>query len=633
LCGLCGIVSLNAEPLRQPERIHDGLRAIAHRGPDHQGVYIQNHIALAHARLSVIDLTEQANQPLFSEDGSSVIIHNGEIFNFKQRRTELQALGLHFSTGSDTEVILQAYRLRGKEAFAGLDGFFATFIHDRTGDTWVMARDPAGVKPLYYTTESGMLYFSSEMKGLLAMGIKRRPDMDSLFSYLQLSYIPQPWTAIEGVRQLRRGHCLVPDGAGNVKEIAYRDIETEETGRLQSGPVEGQHVSRFRELLGKAVEKRLISDVPAGAFLSGGLDSAAVVAEAARLQPGFRTFTIGFREHPRYDESPFAEQLAKQFHTEHTTIQLREEDMLEVLPAVLGQFDEPFGDSSAIAVYLLSREVRKHVKVALSGDGGDELLGGYNKHKAEWLVRKLPRFPRLLKPLSFAALASGNRHSAGGNFFRQMNRLLEGGSMEAAARYWHWASFMPETAAGTLLQSTVSLKAYPGRKAFLLEPIRKNPHDMNQVLSLDREIVLQGDMLVKADRMSMAHALEIRSPFLDHDLLAFCGMLPARYKVNAGSGKLILREAYRNVLPAGILYRRKQGFEVPLYAWLNGPLKKPYLDKYFADAFIRNQGIFKPEAIRALLTKLASTRPGDAAMQVWILLVLQVWWDHYIAAS
>ncbi len=632
MCGLCGIVSLNREPLRQPERIHNGLKAIAHRGPDHQGVIIRDTIALAHARLSVIDLSEGANQPLQSEDGKTVIIHNGEIFNFKQLRTGLQSRGVRFTTGSDTEVILHAYLHRGREAFADFDGFFATFIYDQTCDTWVLARDPGGVKPLYYTISDGLLLFSSEMKGLLAMGVARSPDMDSLFSYLQLSYIPQPWTAIQGVRQLRRGHCLVPDGEGKVKEIPYGKIEASAEEQLPSGAGANQHAGHFRELLGKAVEKRLISDVPAGAFLSGGLDSAAVVAEASRLQAGFSTYTIGFRDHPRYDESRFAEQLARHFQTKHTTIQLREEDMLDVVPAVLEQLDEPFGDSSAIAVFILSREVRKHVKVALSGDGGDELLGGYNKHKAEWLVRQLPLLPGLLKHLPFTSI-QGNRHKGGGNFFRQLKRLLEGGSMEASARYWHWASFIPEAAASAWLHPDISLPRYHGRKASLLESIRRNPNDMNQVLSLDREIVLQGDMLVKADRMSMAHALEIRSPFLDRDLLSFCEMLPARYKVNVGSGKLILREAYRSILPADTLYRRKQGFEVPLYSWLNGPLKQPYLDKYFADDFVRAQGVFKPEAIRTLLSRLASSRPGDAAMQVWILLVFQYWWEHYISSS
>ncbi|MHC1707047.1 MAG: asparagine synthase (glutamine-hydrolyzing) [Bacteroidales bacterium] len=631
MCGLSGIIALKTEGLPFLEKISASLESIIHRGPDHQSIHRGNNFAVCHARLSILDLSAAAHQPFFSRDKRAFLLHNGEIFNYRILRDELQAKGEVFTSQSDTEVIEKCFLTSGVSAFEKLDGFFATVIAEPEKHCWHLARDPYGVKPLYYYSDDKIFAFSSEMQGLLALGIERQPDWDSIFTYFQLNYIPQPWTALKNVRQVRPGHCLrVDTETSTVEEISYYPSHESESFKTNTYR-EGNELKTFEHLFGESVKKRMIADVPVGAFLSGGLDSTAVVSVAAALHPNLETFSIGFTDDPYYNETRYAEEVARIFKTEHQTLSMKTSDMLDVIPGVLEHCSEPFGDSSAIAVYLLSQKVGEKIKVALSGDGSDELLGGYNKHRAEVLFTKYEavfRSMSFLKPLS-AALPQG-RHKRSLNTLRKFNRLLDVNNLSPEERYWHWCSFMPESEVKELVVFEKLLTAYAGRKKELLKGLGTNEYELNNLLSTDLRLVLQSDMLVKADRMSMANALEVRSPFLDHELVRFCSSLPVKWKIRGNTSKYILREFLKGKVPDHIIHRKKQGFEVPLHRWLTGELKETYLKELFHEDFIQQQSIFEPRSIRNLLKRLNSGNPGDTAMQVWGLLVFQYWWKKYL---
>ncbi|MCX6270407.1 MAG: asparagine synthase (glutamine-hydrolyzing) [Bacteroidetes bacterium] len=632
MCGFAGIIAFNYNGRLRLDRISAALDAVAHRGPDYRQVYKQNDFAVGHARLSIIDLSQKANQPFFAEDGRSFIIHNGEIFNFSSLSATLIAGGQKIRTHSDTEVVLQNVLQNGPSAFSTLDGFFASAIFDASKKCWYLARDPMGVKPFYYSLNEDFLAFSSEMKGLLAFGIRKEPDWDSLFMYFQLNYIPQPWTAFRNVHQVKPGHYLrVTENKADITEIPFTALPFDQPDEKKrpAGDVTGE----FKKLFSSAVEKRLTADVPVGAFLSGGIDSSAVVAMASTFTRHLKTFSIGFSDDAFYDESRYAEKVARQFGTDHTAISLTTNDMLDVIPEILRNTDEPFGDSSALAVYVLSREVRRKMKVVLSGDGGDELLGGYNKYLAEWRIRHNPLVSNifsLLRPL-FARL-SQDRHTTIGNRIRQGERFATAAGQPAWDRYWTWCCWHQSAEVRDYFSDAGKLIEYDQRKLLLTSKIREFPGDLNQVLFSDMALVLLSDMLVKIDRMPMAHALEVRSPFLDHELIRFCSSLPAGYKVKRKSSKILLKEAMKGILPGEIINRPKRGFEVPLYRWLNGELKDSLVNDLFKPDYIKQQGIFNSEGISRLLARLFSGKPGDAAIQVWGLMVFQQWWKNHMEA-
>lgn len=631
MCGLSGIIAFSAAGYPNLERISESLQSVSHRGPDFQAIHRGENFAVAHARLSILDLSPAAHQPFFDENRLNFILHNGEIFNFPKLRQELQAEGTTFNSDSDTEVILKHFAVNGASCFSRLDGFFATVIYDADRQCWYLGRDPYGVKPLYYYSDENIFAFSSELQGLTALGITRQPDWDSLFAYFQLSYIPQPWTALQNVRQVRPGYYIKVDTLHKtVEEVRYCTYPEKDVSE-GIAISKGKEVDMFNELFYQAVEKRLISDVPLGAFLSGGLDSTAVVAAASGMTRGLKTYSIGFSDDPYYDESRYAEEVARLFRTDHHTIHMSTGDMLEVIPEVLDHFGEPFGDSSAIAVYLLSREVGKEIRVALSGDGGDEVLGGYNKHLAEsMLIRNSALFQSVSVFHPILSSAPQGRHNYLSNKTRQLERFLQGAALSPADRYWQWCCFKPEEEVRKMITISHKLGEFEERRARILRNISLYPNDLNKVLSTDLQLVLPGDMLVKTDRMSMAHALEIRSPFLDHALIQYCSALPASWKVKGRTGKVLLRKSLEHKIPDHILNRPKQGFEVPLQRWLNGALKESLLKPLLNNEYLINQAIFDPEEIKILLKKLACTNPGDSPMQVWAILVFQHWWKKYI---
>jgi asparagine synthase (glutamine-hydrolysing) len=629
MCGICGIYSFNG-PLEQPATlINSALETLKKRGPEVQANYCRSHVALGHSRLSIIDTSEAANQPFWDETGENVIIYNGEIYNFSQLRKRLMDKGVSFRTQSDTEVLLKWIIENGPAGIDDLQGFFAFAIFNKKDGSLLIARDRFGIKPLLYHSDGQKLLFASEMKALLRLGIPKVIDYSSLQIYFQLNYIPGPWSIYENVLKLMPGHYMKIDG-GHVETINYYSIPTALLPEYKTISYE-KAISILHEKLEAAVAKRLVSDVPLGAFLSGGIDSSIIVALAAKHVDRLKTFSIGFKDEPMFDETHYARSVAKMHRTEHTEFALTTNDLLDCLYDVLDYTDEPFADSSALAVYILSRQTRSKVTVALSGDGADEMFAGYNKHMAEFRARKGGMVSQLLKYLHPGlALLPKSRHSNLGNTIRKLHRFGEGMILTTDNRYWRWASFSNENYPQQLLLKNTNQDEYLSRKNELLKYINSAGNDsLNDVLMNDMHLVLTNDMLTKVDMMSMANSLEVRVPFLDHDLVDFVFSLPENFKIDHASRKKILRDTFRNVLPAELYHRPKQGFEVPLLKWFRSELKETILNKWLSDEFIIEQKIFNPKVINNLKKKLFSPNPADIHAQIWSIIVFQHWHEQY----
>ncbi len=603
---------------------------LSRRGPDHGAVWGDERVGLGHRRLAIIDTSSAANQPMWDPSGRYAIVYNGEIYNFRELRSVLAARGAPLRTQSDSEVVLHLYMEEGPRMLERLNGFFAFAVYDRAASALFLARDRFGIKPLYLYHDDDVLIFASEMKAMLSFPIPRRLDEVSLFQYLQLSYVPAPATMLRGVRKLEPGRYLLVQN-GQVSEHTYYSVPS--PARESEGdpyPVAQRELARRLE---SSVEKQLVSDVPLGAFLSGGLDSTIVTALAARHKADLETFSIGFPDQPLYDESADAAAAAKALGVRHTVFPVTDDDLFQHLFDVLDYTDEPFADSSALAVYILSRHVKRAVTVALSGDGADEVFGGYNKHYAEVLARR----SRVRAGLVRAAAPlwrrlPRSRETAWGDAVRRFDRFARRAALPAPARYWRWCAFTDEervTAAfSPRLRWVGESSEYAARKDEVTRWI--DGHGINDVLYADVRTVLPDDMLRKVDSMSMANGLEVRVPFLDHDVVDYAFSLPSHYKIHGHTRKRILRDAFRTVVPAATLRKRKHGFEVPLMKWFRTHLRSLIRDQLLHRDLVEQQGIFDPAAIEALLAQLDSEHPGDIAPQVWSLVVFQHWWKRYM---
>ncbi|MFN2394876.1 MAG: asparagine synthase (glutamine-hydrolyzing) [Bacteroidales bacterium] len=629
MCGICGIYSFNG-PLEQPAPlINSALETLKKRGPEVQAHYCRSHVALGHSRLSIIDTSEAANQPFWDEAEENVIIFNGEIYNFRQLRKRLMNKGVSFRTQSDTEVLLKWINEKGPEGINDLEGFFAFAIFSIKDGSLLLARDRYGIKPLLYHFDGQKLLFASEMKAMLKLGIPKVLDYNSLRVYFQLNYIPGPWSVYENVLKLMPGHYV---------HIRNSEIKTLRYYSIPESPLpEYKNISRVNaqkllyEKLEAAVVKRLVSDVPLGAFLSGGIDSSIIVALASKHVKNLQTFSIGFKDEPMFDETRYARSVAEMHKTDHTEFSLTTNDLLECLYDVLDYTDEPFADSSALAVYILSRETKNRVTVALSGDGADEMFAGYNKHMAEWKARQGGLAAKALRYMHPAlAVFPSSRQSGPGNKIRQLHRFGKGMGLDSVDRYWRWAAFTDENYPEQLLLSGNEKDEYLSRKKELTRFIRSDGN-VNEVLLNDMHLVLTNDMLTKVDMMSMANSLEVRVPFLDHDLVDFVFSLPENFKIDHASRKKILRDTFRHNLPAELYQRPKQGFEVPLLKWFRSELKETILNKWLSDEFIFEQKIFNPKVINNLKRKLFSSNPADIHAQIWSIIVFQHWYEQYHA--
>ncbi len=625
MCGITGIVSFNESGASYLNKIEDSLATLNKRGPDDSGIYKYKNTALGHSRLSIIDISNAAAQPFTDPTGRYTIVLNGEFFNFKEHRKALENKGISFKSHGDTEVLLHLYIQEGPKCLEKVNGFFSFAIFDKKEESLFIARDRMGIKPLLYFQDDDKFIFASEMKALLAYKIPKEIDNVSLLTYLQLNYIPAPYSIFKKVKKILPG-TYVQIKSSIVASHTYYEIPVQEN--KSSGLTYSEAQKKMKEVLEESVKLRLLSDVPLGAFLSGGIDSSIIVALASRHTLNLNTFSIGFKDEPLFDETYYAELVAKKHKTNHTTFSLTNEDLFSNLHDVLDYMDEPFADSSALAVYILSKQTRKHVKVALSGDGADEMFAGYTKHNAEYQVRKGGLVADLLKQsLPLWRYLPKSRNSQWGNKIRQFKKFGEGMKLSSRERYWRWAGFIDDTSSKKMLNKTVenNLQEFEIRKSSILKNIREEG-DMNDVLYTDMKLVLQNDMLTKVDMMSMANGLEVRVPFLDYHVVNFAFSLPVEYKIDQGMQKKILKDAFRSDLPDELYHRGKKGFEVPLLKWFRTELKSLITDDLLSDQFIENQAIFNVEAVRELKVKLFSNNIDEAVAQVWGLIVFQYWW-------
>lgn len=564
-----------------------------------------------------------------SADRRYTIIFNGEIFNFRSLRETLSALGHTFQSSSDTEVLLKLYITYGEKCLPMLNGFFALAIYDAAEDQLFIARDRYGIKPLYYFFDNQKFVFGSELTAVQKNLPPATIDTTALGLFLQLTYIPEPYSIYRGIRKLESGHFII------LRSVqAKLTMQQQQWYELPLSTEYGAH--QYREVcellyskMNSAVERRLISDVPLGCFLSGGVDSSIIAALASRHTPQLHTYSIGFKNDAYFDETAYSERVARHCGTRHTAFLLDDDAFTTALPAFQQYMDEPFADSSALAVYILSRETRKHVTVSLSGDGSDELFAGYNKHRGEYKIRQLgPAKYMIQLAAQLLRRQQGSRNSAAGNFIRQLHRLAEGVNAPLPERYWKWCTINRVAGVLSLLREPFApTLAHLQQAQHELTLQLENSSDFNAVLRNDVKMLLPGDMLRKADLMSMANSLEVRVPFLDYEVVDLAFRMPASFKIDGSAQKKILRDTFGTLLPPDIFTRKKQGFEVPLASIYRGKFKQQ-IDVLLSPAALQAQGIFREEAVAKLLQRVYSGQPGEANTQLWTLLTFQFWWHH-----
>ena len=633
MCGIVGVYAFKKEVTNFNTHIEQAINLLSKRGPDSHGQFIHRQVGLGHARLSIIDTSDFASQPMHDITGRYVIVYNGEIYNFKELRLHLTKKDVKFNSDSDTEVLLNLYIEEGPDFLEMVNGFFAFAIYDKIENTLFIARDRLGIKPLLIYQDEEKIILASEMKAIMAFPIIKTLDFSSLHFYLQLNYIPAPSTVFKHVKKVKAGSYLIIK-ENNITENTFYTIP-KPISHAVNVPTYSQAKIKLHEMLEGSVKKRLISDVPLGAFLSGGIDSSIIVALASRFTNKLNTFSIGYADEPYFDETKYAHLVSKKFNTNHTTFSLTNSDLYKHLFDILDYIDEPFGDSSAIAVYILSKHTRQKVTVALSGDGADELLAGYNKHLAEYKARKnniLNWIIKLNQPL--LNYLPKSRNTSIGNLFRQLHRFAEGLSLSHSDRYWRWCAFVNEDDSLKMFNHTVrnsqfNTLDYLDRKKDILKYLNET-ESLNDNLYADVHLVLQNDMLTKVDMMSMANSLEVRVPFLDHELVEYLFQLPVDYKIGKGFRKKILKDTFKEILPHELYSRPKHGFEVPLLKWFRNELKDLIDKDLLSDKFIEEQGIFDVGRIQFLKNKLFSNNPEEVHAQIWGLIVFQYWWKKYI---
>jgi asparagine synthase (glutamine-hydrolysing) len=627
MCGICGFFQTETVADRRVLEVMN--QQIFHRGPDDEGIYFHKGVGLAARRLSIIDLVT-GHQPLSSHSENSWIAFNGEVYNFQELRGDLEARGFRFRTRTDTEVVVNMYEAFGTDFVRKLRGMFAIGIHDRKRKRLVLARDHVGIKPLYYCLhpKTGNLIFASEIKSILKYpGVPRELDERALDLFMTLEYIPAPFSIFRHIRKLPAGHILTYE-KGNLSIRKYWEVESRES---TSGFNELKE--QFSELLSESVKMRMISDVPLGAFLSGGIDSSAIVSAMSSISPvPIKTFSIGF-EDKSYSELKYSNQVAEQFGTDHFTRNLAP-DINELVRYLSGFFDEPLGDFSNFPTYLVSKTAREKVTVVLSGDGGDEIFGGYEHYIAQKIGRSIDF--SLLAP--FHRLASKITHlfppsELKKGFVNRIKRFSEGLDNSFHNRHFRWMIFLSNYQKTRLYSNDFLkkdfLKMLPEREPFDRYFENSKQFDsINRDLYLDFKTYLVDDILVKVDRMSMANSLEARVPLLDYKMVEFAFSLPPHYKLRGNTTKWFLKKAMEGILPREIIYRTKEGFSIPIKNWLKRELKD-LMFEYLAEDRIRQNGIFNYEYIHRMIDEHLHNRQNHSH-RLWTLILFFMWAEQYM---
>jgi len=622
MCGICGVWYFDPARRADAALLARMTAVIAHRGPDEEGFHIDGSLALGFRRLSIIDLSG-SHQPMSNEDGSAWLVFNGEIYNFQELRAGLVSRH-QFRTSGDTEVILHSYEETGADCVRAFRGMFAAAIWDQTKQRMTLAVDRFGKKPLYYLRDEEKLLFGSELKCLLLHpGLRLEIDPEALDEFLSCGYIAAPRTIFKTIRKLPPAHTLTADAHGRGVPLAYWEpsLAVQPFDRARS---EDDLASELRSLLDEAVRLRMISDVPLGAFLSGGIDSSAIVALMARhSNRPVKTFSIGFDEEG-YDESPFAAEVARHCHTEHVHEVVRP-DVVDILPKLARQFDEPFADNSMIPSYYVSRMARQQVTVALSGDGGDEVFGGYQWYRRAYRQVLLQRLiPESLHPLGAFIGARLPKAAKLGSYLAALEQPIThlGLSRDFFDHEQRLQLYLPalreqlgQFDSGSLVNAA-------------LEPARDLPW-LSQLQYLDLVRYMPADILVKVDRASMLASLEVRSPLLDHRVFEFMARVSPDLKLNGRQSKVLLRRAIGDLLPEGILARRKRGFDLPMGAWLSGPLQ-PMLRDLLLEPSARVGRWFDRGVVRQLVEDHSQGR-AEHQGRLWSLLCLELWAREYLS--
>jgi asparagine synthase (glutamine-hydrolysing) len=615
LCGIAGFTHRNH--LFAPERIDSAVDSLIHRGPDQQGVYRSKYVSLGSTRLKIIDL-ESGRQPMASEDGDTVLVFNGEIYNHAELRRELEALGHRFVTRSDTEAVLRGFLEWDTGCFQRLRGMFAIALWSESRKRLVLARDRLGIKPLYLCRLQGDILFGSELKTILVHPeVERRISSPGLNCYLSLNYIPSPWTLVEGIEKLPPGHFLEwIDGA--VRTNSYWELKFEEQPEWTLASAK----ERLDYLLRESIREHLISDVPLGIWLSGGLDSSTILHyAAAQASNRLKTFSISFQGRS-FDETDYARTVANSYGTEHHELDLNpEEDLAGAIEEFAYYSDEPSADSGALPVWFLSRMSREHVTVALSGEGADELFAGYLTYQADRLASAARRIPAGALKFGLSALRHWPVSDEKIGLEYKVKRFLEGSLLPPDEAHLYWNGTFSEEQKKTLLRDA--------DHRHLRYALRQLPQPspslgaVNRFLLLDQNCYLPDDILYKSDRMSMAHSLEVRPPFLDHRLVEFAASLPEGFKLRGLKKKYLLNELMKDKLPAAVLKRKKVGLDIPTHDWLRGPLRPLLLDALAPEA-VEQSGLFRPDAVQSLV-RLHLERRANLGFHLWGLMILFMW--------
>ena len=625
VCGIAGIVRSDGAPVDR-ELVARMNEAIRHRGPDDDGFYFSDGVGLGMRRLSIIDL-KSGHQPIHNQDRTAWIVFNGEIYNYRELRAQLENLGHRFYTDSDTEAIVHAWDQYGTDCPRYLRGMFAFAIWDERTKSLFLARDRVGKKPLLYAELDGELVFGSEFTALLQHPrISRDVDFEAIHHYLSFICVPAPLTAFRAIRKLGPGHSLLWHD-GEIKTERYWQLDFSKKVSLG----EEEAGERVVELLREAVRVRLMSEVPLGAFLSGGIDSSAVVALMAQeSSEKIKTFSIGFDEQD-FSELHHARRVAEHLGADHHEFIVRP-DAMEILPTLVEHYGEPFADSSAIPSYYVSKETRAYVTVALNGDGGDECFAGYQRYAAMSIAQKYANLPEALRngviSKAVRALPGFDAHQ---NPLRKAKRFVAAASLPPVERYLRWVSAFDEAAKQNLYSDGFRHDTAKFRTASILEPwfARANGAGIvDAALLTDTMTYLPNDLLVKMDIASMTVSLEARSPFLDHHLMEFAASLPEKLKLRRLTTKYLLKRVLRKLVPAENLNRSKMGFGVPIGQWFRGAMQ-PFLRETLLSEKALSRGLFKPEAVRDLIDRHVAVK-ADHSHRLWSLLMLELWFERFI---
>ncbi len=615
---MCGIVGYtHRDGPNDSELLRRAMASLAHRGPDHSAEYESESISLGSVRLRIIDL-ELGEQPMYSEDGDTVLVYNGEIYNYRELRKELEGLGHRFRTHSDTEVVLRAFLEWDKNCFSRLRGMFAIALWTETQKRLVLARDRMGIKPLYICSRGEDLLFSSELKGIfIHEDVERRLDLDALNCYLSLNYVPCPYTMVKGIEKIPPGHLVEwRDGRRHAEAYWNLSIEPRSSWTMDSAK------EALDGLLRDSVREHMTSDVPLGLWISGGIDSSTILHYAAsESSTPLKTFSISFRGRS-FDESDHIRQMAGLYGTEHQEFDLNPQvDLQGAIEEFATYSDEPNADAGALPVWFLSKMSRQKVTVVLSGEGADELFGGYLTYNADRLAHAFRRVPAAMRRASLRVFRHLPVSDDKISFEYKVKRLLEGCelSRERAHVYWN-GTFSEEE------KRALCLAADPSPLSRLLGVFPTNGASrgfFTPYLSFDQRYFLPDDILAKVDRMSMAHSLEVRPPFLDHRIVEFAASLPDDFKIRGFRQKYLLKELMKEKLPASIVRRKKTGFDIPAHDWLRGPLRTLLLDT-LATSSVEQTGLFRGDVIQSLIRQHLERR-ANLGYHLWGLLILFLW--------